>query len=218
MKKNLFIILLFTAVLLPLQKVFSQDYALAVKINTLGVTGEAVRSFGSYFNTRVGVSIFNYSLNGGGGAKDDYKYVMDIKLKSISALLDYVPFKNGLRLSAGVVYNLNQLGALLTPTKTYSDGGDLYTPEKLGTMNMAISYPKVAPYVGLGFGNPTFGSSGLGITFEIGAFYLGAPKVELNATGLIAPSAAPDQAELIKNNLSWFKWYPAISLGINYKI
>ena len=90
MRKRLFVVMLCLAISIPLQTIVSQDYAVAVKLNTLGVTAEGIRSFGSYFSTRLGVSLFNYSLNGGGGAKDDYKYVMNIKLKSASVLVDYI--------------------------------------------------------------------------------------------------------------------------------
>ncbi|MBZ0183302.1 MAG: hypothetical protein K8F60_12670 [Melioribacteraceae bacterium] len=217
MKKALPIfIILFSLFLLP-QKNTAQDYAAALKINTLGISAEAMRSFGPNFNARLGIAFFSYSADGGGGTGDDYKYSGALDLFSISALADYFPWERGFRVSAGFLINLNKATAEMTPTKTYIVGGDQYTPDKLGTMNATVDFNKIAPYIGIGFGNPTAGDSGLGFTFDIGTVYQGAPSVDLEATGLISPSASPEQEALIEDNLNWFKWYPVVSFGLTYK-
>jgi len=105
----------------------------------------------------------------------------------------------------------------MKPTKSYTVGGDIYTPDLLGTMSADISFNKVAPYIGIGFGDPTAGSKGLGFTFDIGTVFQGAPKAKLSATGLIEPSASPEQQEKLESNLSWFKFYPVVSFGLTYK-
>lgn len=196
---------------------YSQDYAAALKLSTTGITAEAIRSFSPNFNARLGFSFFSYSLNGGGGSGDDYSYNAKLGLFTISALADYFPFERGLKLTAGLIINLNKFEADMKPTKSYTVGGDLYTPDLLGTMNANISFNKVAPYIGIGFGNPTAGSSGLGFSFDIGTIYQGSPKANLSATGLIEPSASPDQQKQLEENLSWFKWYPVLSFGLTYK-
>lgn len=217
MKKLLPIfIIAFACTLLP-QKNYGQDYAAAIKVNTLGISAEGVRSFGPNFNARLGIAFFSYSADGGGGTGDDYKYAGTLDLFSISALADYFPWERGFRISAGFLINLNKASAEMTPTKTYTVGGDLYTPDKLGIMNADVDFNKVAPYIGIGFGNPTAGDKGLGFTFDIGTIYQGSPNVDLSATGLIAPSASPEQEATIEDNLSWFKWYPVVSFGLTYK-
>ncbi|MCK5591624.1 MAG: hypothetical protein KAI72_06690, partial [Candidatus Pacebacteria bacterium] len=91
------------------------------------------------------------------------------------------------------------------------------TSEELGNLKANIKFNKVAPYIGLGFGNPTAGDSGFGFTFDLGTMYQGGAVVDLTADGLLAPTAAEDQERLIEDNLSWFKWFPVISLGLTYK-
>jgi len=215
MKKVLrFFVLLIT---LSSSLLYSQDMAVALKLGTLGGGAEVMRSFGPNFNARVGVSFFSFNFSGGGGSSDDYSFDAKLGLFTISALADYFPFQRGLRLTAGLVVNLNKIETDMKPTKSYTVGGDVYTPDLLGNMSADISFNKVAPYIGIGFGNPTAGSKGLGFTFDIGTVFQGAPKAKLSATGLIEPSASPEQQEKLESNLSWFKFYPVVSLGLTYK-
>lgn len=194
----------------------AQDYAAAVKVSSLGFSAEVIRSFGEQLNVRAGFAVFSISLDGGGG-KEDYTYTADAKLSSFSAIADYFPFGGIFRISAGALVNLNNATTILTPTKTYTIGKDEYTPEKLGNLDAKIDFNPVAPYIGIGWGNPTTGDPGLSVTFDIGTMYHGAPSVDLTAKGLLEPSASQDQEDLITSNLDWFKWYPVISLGLNYK-
>lgn len=196
--------------------VFPQEYAAGLKLSTLGVSAEGIRSFGDNFNVKIGLSFMSFSYNGGSD-KDDYKYKADLSLLGVSALADWFPFQNGWRLTGGLILNLNKTEAILTPSKTYIVGGDHYTPEKLGNVDVEIKMNKVAPYLGFGFGNPVAGESGLKFTFDLGTYYHGSPKATLSADGLLSPSAAPDQEEKLTSNISWFKFYPVLSFGLIYK-
>lgn len=214
MKKNSLLFILFFG--LAFSNIFAQEWATAVKISTLGGNVEVYRSFGDQFNAHVGFNYFTLDQDITG--EEDYDATFSVGLMSISALGDYFPFESsGFRLTAGVFINLNQIDATLTPKDEYTVGGDVYTPDDLGTLDANISFNKIAPYIGLGFGNPTGGDSGLGFTFEIGTFYQGGSIVDLTATGLLEPSAAQDQEQKFEENLSWFKWYPVVSLGLTYK-
>lgn len=196
---------------------FGQEYAAALKVSSLGINVEGMRSFGPDLNARLGFAWFNYTHEGGGG-DEDYEYTGDLKLFSISMLADYFPFGgNTFRLTGGILINLNKVDAVLTPTQTYTVGGDEYTPDKLGNLNAAVEFNKISPYLGIGIGNPLAGDSGLKFTFDIGTVYQGNPSVDLAASGLLEPSAAPDQEQQIEDNISWFKWYPVIALGLTYK-
>lgn len=212
-KLLLFIMLVFS---LSLTTIIAQDWAIAVKASTLGGNIELYRSFGKQFNAHVG---FNYfGLKQELEEKDDYTADADIGLMSISALGDYFPFPSStFRITAGLYFNLNEIDAILTPVKSYEVGGDIYTPDDLGTLDANIKFNLVAPYIGLGFGNPTGGESGFGYSFDIGSMYQGGSIVALTAKGLLEPSAAEDQKKRIEDNLNWFKWYPVVSLGLTYK-
>jgi len=213
-KKSLLFIVFFSV--LSLSTLFAQDWAVALKASTLGGNLEVYRSFGDQFNAHVGISYFG--LQQDLDETDDYLAKAEVGLMTISALGDFFPFQSSsFRITGGLIFNMNQIDATLTPADEYVVGGDTYTPEDLGDLNANISFNPVAPYIGLGFGNPTGGESGLGFVFDIGTMYQGVSVVDLTATGLLEPSAAEDQEVLIQDNLNWFKWYPIISLGLTYK-
>lgn len=196
--------------------IIAQNYGLGLKVSTRGVGLDLMRSFGSQFNLRLGAAYFNIKPEGGGNG-DDYKYNADLKLFSIVLLGDFFPFDNIIRITAGAILNLNEGNIDLVPTKSYTVGGDTYDPESLGSLSAKVDFNKVAPYIGLGIGNPLKGEGTVQFTFDVGTMYQGAAGVDLSATGLLEPSAAPDQEQQLEDNLSWFKWYPVVSLGIVYK-
>jgi hypothetical protein len=205
-----FLTLLFT------NTVSAQNYGFGVKAGTPGFGADIMRSFGSKFNLRLGAAYFSIAPDGGGG-EDDYEYTADVKLFSIMLLGDYFPFNNAIRITFGGIVNLNKGDVDLVPTESYTVGGDTYTPEELGVLSASIDFNRIAPYIGLGLGNPMKGRRHLQFTFDAGTMYQGGARVDLSATGLLGPSAAHDQEQQLEDNLSWFKWYPVMSFGIVYK-
>lgn len=194
----------------------AQDYGVGLKVSTRGFGIDVLRSFGSQFNLRAGAAFFSISPDGGDNS-DDFKYSTNLNLSSVVLLGDYYPFNNSIRITAGGIINLNSADIDLIPTKSYSVGGDVYDPESLGSLSAAVDFNTFAPYIGLGLGNPLFGESSLQFTFDVGTMYQGGAGVDLSATGLLEPSAAPDQEDQLEQNLSWFKWYPVVSFGVFYK-
>jgi len=204
-------------ILIPLFSVTvlkAQDYAASIKVGTLGVSVEAYRSIGPDFNIRLGVADFAYTANNV-TSSDTYSANADLKLLSISALADWFPFESNLRITAGAIINLNKVDIALTPTKTYTQGNIKYTPDKLGQLNAELTFNKVAPYIGIGLGNPTSGARGLGFTFDIGTFFQGGPKASMSATKLLGPSAS--QSGILQDDIKALKFYPVLSFGLFYK-
>jgi hypothetical protein len=212
MKTKLLLLILIP--LISVSVIKAQDYAASVKISTLGINVEGYRSITPQFNVRLGVGTFSYTANNFSSG-DSYSANADLKLLSITALADWFPFENNLRLTGGVVFNLNKANVELTPVKTYTQGNIQYTPDKLGKLNADITFNKVAPYLGIGLGNPTSGTRGFGFTFDAGAFFQGGPKATMSATKLLEPSSS--QSGQLEDNLKWFKFYPVISFGVFYK-
>jgi hypothetical protein len=214
MKKNFTV--LFFLCFLSTSVLFAQDYAVALKASTYGINLEGIRSFGPEYNARLGVAFFSYTIDGGGGSDEDFTYSGDLKLSSISVLGDWFPFTGTtFRVTAGAFINLNKANLVLTPTETYTIGGTSYSPSDLGTLTADIKFNKIAPYLGIGFGNPVAGAPGFDFTFDIGAMYHGAPAATMNAQGLLEPTAS--QASKLEDNLSWFRFYPVVSFGLSYK-
>lgn len=215
MRQKLTILFLITLIAFSSNS-FAQDYGAGIKIGTRGFRVEGLRSFGPDFNVRLGYALLPISTEGG-ESTDDYLYDAKATLSSLSIITDWFPFENTFRLSAGFLINLNKGEIDLNPTQSYQVGGDEYTPDKLGNLKAEIDFNRIAPYLGIGFGNPMAGDSGFKFSFAAGTFYHGAPRVKLSADGLISPSASPDQEETLESNLKWFKWYPVLNFGVTYK-
>ncbi len=195
----------------------AQDIATSINLGTTGVGLKVHYAISDQFNLQTGFSYLStqYKMEESGG--DAYKADADIDLSTINFLADYYPFETSLRVSAGVFINLNAIDSKMTPVETYTVGEDVYTPDILGNLDAELKFSKFAPYIGLGIGNPASGEPGLKFLFDIGAFYHDAPQVELGAQGMLSPSAAPDQEQKLEDNISWFKWYPVLSVGLAYK-
>ena len=198
--------------------VFGQNYGVSLKLGTLGVHVEGHRSLNKNFNIHVGGSFFGYTYDKKAAAKDNYSLNADLSVFSFAVLADWFPFQtSSWRLSSGLSYNSLSPKIKATPEKEKVIGGDVYNKDNLGTLGVDISFNKIHPYVGLGFGNAADGSKGLGFLFDLGVYYMGSADVKLKAEGLLEPTASPEQQEIVKNNLSWLKWYPVLSFGIVYK-
>jgi len=212
MKTKLLLLLLLS--LISFTGLKAQDYAASVKISTLGVSVEGYRSITPQFNVRLGVGTFSYTANNV-SSSDTYTANADLKLLSISALADWFPFESNLRITAGAIINLNKADITLIPKKTYTQGNIQYTPDKLGQLNAELTFNKVAPYIGIGLGNPTAGTPGFGFTFDVGTFFQGGPKASMSATKLLTPSAS--QSGILEEDLKSLKFYPVLSFGLYYK-
>ncbi len=205
--------LLLTSVLFS-HEIMAQEYAASLKVGTQGVSLQAYRSLTSRFNVSLGAGILSFNANNV-EQTSDYRVDGKLSLSNVFALADWFPFENNLRVTGGLVVNLNKVSAVITPTVTKKTGNIEYTPEKLGNVAADISFQKVAPYLGVGLGNPTSGSSGLGFTFDLGAFYQGKPQATMTGTKLLAPMDS--QGPQLQDNLKWFQFYPVLSVGISYK-
>ena len=87
-------------------------------------------------------------------------------------------------------------------------------------------FNNIAPYLGIGWGNPVAKDKGWGVTTDIGVLFQGSPKTDLVATcGATAPpltctqlqSDTAAENDRLKNNLSNFKFWPVMSIGISYQ-
>ncbi len=198
---------------------YAQSTSLGLKVGTLGIGLEAERSFSDSISGRIGVNYFTYSYS---GTESDIDYDFDLTLKSLSALLDWHPFKGSFRISGGAIYNGNNLDAKGNPSATYAIGDSTYTSAQLGTLNGEIDFNDIAPYLGLGWDTSFGKDKGFGFLFELGAIYQGSPKVDLTADGPIA-SDSTFQSNLSKeendlqNELDNYKFYPVIAIGVSYR-
>ena len=195
------------------------DIALTLKAGTLGVGIEGTKRITENINARVGVNAFEYDYS---GTESDIKYDFDLELLSASALIDWHPFNNAFRASAGLFLNDNSLELKAKAAGSYQIGDTTYTAAQVGTLKGELEFDDVSPYIGIGWGNAVGKDKSWTICVDIGVIYQGSPELSLTADGTLSNNAAfqsnlsREKADL-EDDLEDFEFYPVISLGVAYK-
>jgi hypothetical protein len=175
-------------------------------------------------NFRFGVNGLSNSQNGN---TDDVDYDFKLKLSTVDALVDYFPMGGAFRLSGGISYNGNQIDVTGRPAAggTYTLNDHVYPASAVGTLNGQVTFRKVAPYLGIGWGNAVATEKGWGLSSDIGVLLQGAPQTALSNHGCTAPAAACAQIatdvaaenRALADETSEFKAYPVVRIGVSYK-
>ena len=226
--------------------VYGSFYTMGLKVGTLGVGVDVSMPLSRHFNLRANVNGLTYTQNlndiiknNGGSSFDAFGGNADGKINFLTAglLIDWYPFETSdFFMSAGVYYNANKLsmiGDASNSTQTFDINGVTYNGSELGSVTGDLIFGnKIAPYIGLGWGNRG-DEAGWSWSFEIGGLYQDIPTVSLDATlGTVPPGSTITQAtidadvskevtkvnnDISNNDISKFtKIYPVISFGITY--
>lgn len=190
------------------------------KIGTLGYGGELNFAISDNISARVGGNAYVYRYNANSSSVN---YDFKLRLQTASALVDWYPFEGGFRTSAGLLYNNNKVTLRAKPTGgNYVINGVTYTTTQIGSMQGTMTFYKAAPYLGIGWGNPVAKNKGWGLVSDVGILFQGKPKLDLVVTcattcpAQLQTDATAENAKLQKD-LSSFKYWPVISLGVSYQ-
>ena len=195
-----------------------QGIALTVKVSTLGMELGAARVIAPRFNGKLGLGLFSYGKSGETEGDDPIAYDADLKLFSVSALVDYQPFENWFRLSGGLLYNANKVDGTGKVVETYEIDARRYTPDDIGIFTMkAEPSTKLEPYIGIGVGNPVAANKRWGFLCDIGVLYQGSPEVTLEADEDARIYPTTEQEGDVEEDIKGLKWYPVIGLGASYQ-
>ena len=151
----------------------------------------------------------------------------DVKIHNASILADWYPFKNSsFKIMGGISYFFNNevsTDILVDETVYLGEDGDdpdsegdfIFYPEDLGRIGIDIEWNKVAPYFGIGFGRAV-PNKAVALSLEMGAFYVGEPKVGMSATGLLA--GTEESASDLEDALNTYSLIPQINARIAFKL
>jgi hypothetical protein len=207
-----------------------------VKASLLGAGAEAATPLAGRLNLRGGFNLFGYDRT---FHKDGVTYAGQLQFHSAEAHVDWFPFGRSFHVSPGaLIYNANQVtaNASVGGGQSFTLNGTSYTSDAadpvVGTGK--ISFAKAGPMLTVGFGNLVRRHHRFSIPFEIGGIYTGAPTMALNLTGSACDSTGLNcssiattpaiesnvQAEKnkINHDMSFFKFYPVISIGFGVKL
>ncbi len=207
-----------------------------VKVSTLGGGAEVAVRVTHRTNIRAGFNVITYSR---GFDKDGITYNGQLDFKTFEAHYDIFPWAKSFHISGGVLaYATDPVTAtaLVPGNQNFTLGGVPYysDPTYPTRANGKITFNRVAPTVTFGFGNlvPRREGKHFSIPVEFGVAFQGSPKATLGMSGNVCTTgggcvnAATDpsvQANIlseqnkINSDMSFFKVYPIISVGIGYK-
>lgn len=196
-------------------------FAVSGKGGTLGVGGDFTIGVTDNVNARVGLNMLD--LDPDDVEIEDIEYDLGIDLQSFSALLDWHIFDDSFRISGGLISMNNKIGLDVRPTKSEEIGGTVYTPTQIGTLSGSVEIDNMAPYVGIGWGNPLTHNQRWGFTCDFGVAFAGSPEAALTSIGGTLSSDSTFLANLekerrdIEDDLDSLKFYPVISLGLFFR-
>ncbi len=196
---------------------FSPGWAIAIKASSLGFGVEVVKSFNKNLNLRLGGSYYKqkYSLTFVDGfSAEGLNYTT---VGSISLIADW-HFLSWLHLSGGVLYNMTELEIESRTTEPQQFGDINVEPETIGSVYYRLNPNEICPYLGLGFGRTISKSKVVSFNFDLGVVYQGSPKVTLEATGMVAPTANEEQRKLLEDNVKDYKFFPFINFQLSFRI
>lgn len=205
-------------------------FGIGLKASTLGAGIEVATPVSRRANLRVGFNHFVYAHN---FRYQGSLYDAQLNLFSAQANYDWFPFGKSLHLSPGLLaYNGNRVRATTSDTAASQAEPGIFTNPITGSAR--IEFAKVAPLFLMGWGNliPRRGRH-VSVSFEWGAAYHGQPRASLHMNPIVCASgdmicleASADpsiqssfQSEQtqIRKEVSPYKYYPVISLGLGYR-
>jgi hypothetical protein len=199
------------------------DYGVTADIGTTGIGLHVSYPIQSNLNARVGFNYLNYDYSGS-SSQADYNFKM--KLQTFDVLADYFPLDNGFRVTGGLVYNGNSIDASMTPKagNSYVVNGNTYNASQAGSINGSVDFNKIAPYLGIGWGNAVAKNKGWGFSADLGVMFQGSPNTNLSNSGCTASAAicsqlASDIAVEKKNlndKVNDYNIYPVVRVGASY--
>jgi hypothetical protein len=190
-------------------------------LSTNGWGGEIKFILNKRFTIKSSFETLNFSSDYSFNESNiNYNATFNYKTGGISLLGDFNYTRN-LYVSAGIL--LNDFNPKITGHAASDlEYGDITIPASMvGDFRFSIKPGmKVSPYAGLGF-RAFFGEKKRVVfNTEVGTFYMGSPEIEIEATGLIAPTADPahGQKETFENQLEQYKFYPVFKLNLAVKL
>ncbi|WP_104547090.1 hypothetical protein [Chroococcidiopsis sp. TS-821] len=204
-------------------------FALGGKVSSLGVGIEGVGAISPNFNGRLG---FNYLGFSGGFTQNQIDYDGDVQLLNATGMLDWFPSSSsGFRVTGGLLYQNNRVDAIARPAEVLEIGGFEFPLAAVGQLEGSLTFPNtIAPYIGIGYGNPVRRGSAFSFNIDLGVLFAGSPQADLQASGPVVDiitgipvlnnlleDAIAQEEQDIEDNLSWLGVYPVISIGVSYQ-
>ena len=201
-------------------------YAIGVNSGTAGWFGfdfqfQFSKHFGFSANYHhLKVSVANLTVNASNFGFTDQSLLMhaDMNLSTAGLNLEVMPFrKPWFRLVAGAALGLNnEILTRITFDEEMMLNDFVIEPERIGSITGRYqSAGTILPYVGIGLGRGV-PKRRVGVGLELGAFYRGAPKIDLLSDGLLSDNE--HNGPVLEENLQQIQWHPKIAVRLAVRL
>ncbi len=149
-----------------------------------------------------------------------YSANMDYKTGGIMILADF-SYAKDLYISAGVILNSFNPEVSGFAVSDYKYGDIVIKSEDIGSFKIeAESKLKTSPYISAGYQKYLGKRERIVFNFETGIYYMGPPDLNIEADGLLAPTADPalGQDEYLEYQFNAYKIYPVVKLNLAIKL
>jgi len=206
--------------ILPVQAQALLGVGITGKVGTTGLGADlTVPLIPNWINLRAG---YNYGEWRPSTTQGGINYKADARLETIPLLIDIHPFHGNFRITGGVYLNRTEIDlSSIVDASTVGLGGSL---PGIAVLNANVSWSKdYAPYFGIGYGNAVDANVldlpiALGLSIDLGAYYQGSPTVILTeSTGSVLPADLAAEAAQLEQDLSNFKFFPVLTIGIHIR-
>ncbi len=213
MRKLAMLVVLFTIAMTAMTANAKIGFDVGLRLSSLGYGVEVSKTVFKKLDTRATFQLGSYQTDGTIESKE-LKYDTKFNLSSWSLLADYHVFGGNFFTTVGVIGNGNKIDATVGPSASRRIGSRTYTATEQGSLTANITWPSMAPYVGVGFGGQQSNEGHW--RFELGAMFQGSPKVSMSGTGMIAPSAA--NAPTLEDDLAGAKTWLVTSISYRFSL
>gem|GEM_PF-5427841 len=125
-------------------------------------------------------------------------------------------FMRSLKLKAGVYYLDNPEYAFEASLEDEVRWGDvIFTTEEIGLVKTTVETQNVQSFLGLGY-DTYYAGKRINLVFEGGLSYHGKPKVTMEATNMLRPTAT--QSSIVEDNLNGYRYMPFLQLSLQYNL
>ncbi|GAA4418251.1 hypothetical protein GCM10023187_51490 [Nibrella viscosa] len=121
-------------------------------------------------------------------------------------------------LTAGGGYTWHpELNFRLEADNKLTFGGLEMTPEDVGTVTASLRWNRLLGYAGFGYGR-AIPRRRIGLSIELGCYYLGAPRVNLDYEGFLETTTLRDEMVKVQKNMTNYRYLPSLQFLISYAL
>jgi len=194
-------------------------------IGTTGIGFHTSMPLSENFSARLGLGYLDHTRS---GSTRDMNYRLKLTTNTYDALLDWYPSSDSsFRVTAGLAFNGNKIEARGEPNANgnYTLGGNTYRASTTGTIKGKVSFNRIAPYLGVGWGRGGEKEKGWSLSTDVGVLFQGSARASLTSGGCSAGTSVCERlnADLTRENSELrkdadrLKLYPVFRIGVSYK-